>query len=678
MSDKKIFCFGLGYTGKNISSYIEKKYGWSVSGTKRSNVTGDINVYRYDPNNGIKNIKLALENVTDLLISIAPNSQGDIVLQNNIEDINNLCQTTLKRIIYLSTTAVYGNYNGDWIDEEAKLNPSSKRAVNRVCAERQWLDIGKKYNINVDILRLSGIYGVGRNQINNLLSGNAKRVIKDGQIFNRINVVDISIIVDRLISSDLYGDIYNISDDEPCPPQEVVEYAANLIGVSPPVEVAFDKSNMSEMAKSFYSESKKVLNNKIKEKLNIELMFSNYRCGLNSVVDIKNLYPKAANIMQVAPAIDIGGAEQTCVEISSALSQCGLKSYLASSKGRLLGEYYATGGVHINLPLKNKNPFSLIKNTFSLIHFIKKYNINIIHARSRAPAWSAYLASKITRCQFITTYHGIYGENNRLKRFYNSVMARGDIVIANSGFTKKIIMERYNTPEYKISVIHRGVDTEKFNRKNIDVNHIKNLMSNWKIDKDTSIILLPGRVTEWKGHKIALEAVSRIKKNNTGKFKLIFTGDDKKHKSYVEELKSLIRDLKLEEEVLFTGHTNNIENMLYIADVVLSVSVKPEAFGRIIAEAQSMGKPVIATDIGPVREILSIPSQEKLIQRTGWVFKKNDIDELVSCINMALKLDNHDKTTIANIARDNMVLNFTTKIMTEKTIRIYSSLLGKN
>jgi len=678
LSEKKIFCFGLGYTGRNISNYIEKKYGWSMSGTRRSDIGNDINIYRYDPNNGIKNIKSALENVTDLLISIAPNSKGDIVLQNNTEDIINLCETTLNRIIYFSTTAVYGNCDGNWIDEESKLNPRSKRAINRVYAEQEWLDIGKKYNIKVDILRLSGIYGAGRNQINNLLSGNAKRVIKEGQIFNRINVGDISIIVHGLMNSELLGNIYNISDDEPCQPQNVVEYAANLLGISPPVAVPFNESNMSEMARSFYSESKKVSNKKIKEKLNIELTYPNYRYGLNAVVDIKNLHSKDINIMQVAPAIDIGGAEQTCVEISAALSESGIKSYLASSKGRLLHEYEATGSTHINLPLKNKNLFALIKNTISLIYFIKKYNINIIHARSRAPAWSAYFASKIMRRRFMTTYHGIYSESNIFKKFYNSVMARGDIVIANSMFTKKIIMDRYNVPEYKISVIHRGVDVEKFNPKSIDVKNINNLLSNWKIEKDTSVILLPGRVTQWKGHKIALEALALIKKNNIGKFKLIFTGDNSKHLSYVKELKILIRDLKLEEEVIFTGHTNNIENMLYIADVVLSTSVKPEAFGRIIAEAQSMGKLVIATDIGPVREILSITSQEKTSQRTGWVFKRNNIKQLASCITAALKIDDKEKIIIANSARNNMKSKFTTKLMTEKTIRIYSSLISKS
>ena len=218
------------------------------------------------------------------MISIAPDKNGDVVLKSNYEDIANALKTSVKRVIYLSTTAVYGDANGSTVDEKYKINPQSDRAKSRILAERQWNDLCNKFGVTLNILRLSGIYGTGRNQIRNLINGTAKRIIKEGHVFNRIHVADIARIIYMLSVSDIKSDIFNISDDMPAPPQDVVEFAARLLNTDPPEPVIFSEAILSEMARSFYSETKYIINQKIKEKLGLELKYPNYKLGLKDIL----------------------------------------------------------------------------------------------------------------------------------------------------------------------------------------------------------------------------------------------------------------------------------------------------------------------------------------------------------------------------------------------------------
>lgn len=282
----KLFCFGVGFTGLQTCEYFNDQK-WITSGTTRDRnkkVNPNIELIEYNPNKGKVYLSESLASSKILLISIAPDKNGDVVLKSNYEDIANALKTSVKRVIYLSTTAVYGDANGSTVDEEYKINPQSDRAKSRILAESQWTDLCDKFGVTLNILRLSGIYGIGRNQIRNLINGTAKRIIKEGHVFNRIHVADIARIIYMLSVSDIKSDIFNISDDMPAPPQDVVEFAARLLNTDPPEPVIFSEAILSEMARSFYSETKYIINQKIKEKLGLELKYPNYKLGLKDIL----------------------------------------------------------------------------------------------------------------------------------------------------------------------------------------------------------------------------------------------------------------------------------------------------------------------------------------------------------------------------------------------------------
>ena len=282
----KLFCFGVGFTGLQTCEYFNDQK-WITSGTTRDRnkkVNPNIELIEYNPNKGKVYLSESLASSKILLISIAPDKNGDVVLKSNYEDIANALKTSVKRVIYLSTTAVYGDANGSTVDEKYKINPQSDRAKSRILAESQWTDLCDKFGVTLNILRLSGIYGTGRNQIRNLINGTAKRIIKEGHVFNRIHVADIARIIYMLSVSDIKSDIFNISDDMPAPPQDVVEFAARLLNTDPPEPVIFSEAILSEMARSFYSETKYIINKKIKEKLGLELKYPNYKLGLKDIL----------------------------------------------------------------------------------------------------------------------------------------------------------------------------------------------------------------------------------------------------------------------------------------------------------------------------------------------------------------------------------------------------------
>lgn len=282
----KLFCFGVGFTGLQTCEYFNDQ-NWITSGTTRDTnkkVNPNIELIEYNPNKGKVYLSESLASSKILLISIAPDKNGDVVLKSNYEDIANALKTSVKRVIYLSTTAVYGDANGSTVDEKYKINPQSDRAKSRILAESQWTDLCDKFGVTLNILRLSGIYGTGRNQIRNLINGTAKRIIKEGHVFNRIHVADIARIIYMLSVSDIKSDIFNISDDMPAPPQDVVEFAARLLNTDPPEPVIFSEAILSEMARSFYSETKYIINQKIKEKLGLELKYPNYKLGLKDIL----------------------------------------------------------------------------------------------------------------------------------------------------------------------------------------------------------------------------------------------------------------------------------------------------------------------------------------------------------------------------------------------------------
>ncbi|QIG48634.1 SDR family oxidoreductase [Nordella sp. HKS 07] len=268
-----LFCFGLGFTGQALARRLTAK-GWTVTGTSRSGENGTL---AFDGSTALP--QSAFDGVTHLLISVPPGPQGDPVLSRHADDLRQRARQ-FQWAGYLSTTGVYGDRHGDWVDETSPLTPTTERGQRRLAAETQWHELG----LPLHIFRLAGIYGPGRNQLVSILDGTAKRIVKQGQIFSRIHVEDIAGVLEASIARPDPERAYNVCDDEPCPPQEVVAFAAELLDRPPPPEIAFDAAALSPMAKSFYAESKRVSNKRIKQELGYRLLFPTYREGLTALL----------------------------------------------------------------------------------------------------------------------------------------------------------------------------------------------------------------------------------------------------------------------------------------------------------------------------------------------------------------------------------------------------------
>jgi len=307
------------------------------------------------------------------------------------------------------------------------------------------------------------------------------------------------------------------------------------------------------------------------------------------------------NILQVVPELNAGGVERTTIEIAQALSVAGHTPHVASAGGRLENELRGAGGVLHRLNVGSKNPLSLRANTKALIKLIKAHDIDLVHARSRAPAWPARAAAKAANIPFITTYHGIYNANSRLKRRYNAIMAKGDMIIANSNFTKDHIIAEHATPPAQITVIPRGVDMKLFDPGMESKADIKAMRAKWGVSGQRPVLLLPGRLTRWKGQLVGLNALALLPQKGF-EAELVLLGDAQGRDEYVAELEAEIARLKLGGLVHIAGHTNDMPCAYSSCDLVLSTSTDPEAFGRVAAEAQAMHKLVVASAHGGALE----------------------------------------------------------------------------
>ena len=372
-------------------------------------------------------------------------------------------------------------------------------------------------------------------------------------------------------------------------------------------------------------------------------------------------------VLQILPEMNQGGVERGTIEIADALTKAGIENFVASQGGRLTYNLDKIKVKHFTLPLKSKNPVKMYLNSLKLAKIIKENNINIVHARSRAPAWSAYWAAKKTGAKFLTTFHGTYGLGPKgLKKFYNRVMTYGDLVIAISNHIKKHMMENYNVPESKIRLIARGVDIDKFDPEKVTSERLINTIKEYNLPEDKQIILLIGRLTRWKGQHLLIEAAAKLKERN---FHCVFIGDAQGRVRYPEELKKAIKDNNLSGCFTFIKHTNDVPTMMQIASIVLSTSTEPEAFGRIAIEGQAMGKIVIASNVGG--------SLENIIDgKSGWLYKNNDAGSLAEALDLALHLPKQRREEIAKAAIKNVHDHFTTQIMCDKTIAVYNELIN--
>jgi glycosyltransferase involved in cell wall biosynthesis len=307
-------------------------------------------------------------------------------------------------------------------------------------------------------------------------------------------------------------------------------------------------------------------------------------------------------VLQVIPKLGYGGAETGCYDLAHYLHEQGCKSYIATSGGELLEFINKKKVKLLRLPVHSKNPVIILLNSIILIFVILILNINVVHARSRAPAWSCLIATKITGRKFVTTFHGTYNFKSSIKKFYNSVMLKSHLIIAGSNFIFSHINENYSkylNPKKKFLVIFRGINTDYFNKKKIKETDEQKLIKKWNIDKEKKIFLLPGRLTPWKGQEMFIESLSRLKNNQPNKkFTAIILGGDQGRKIFKKKLQRLVEQHRLIEEVIFIDNFNIMPLAYKISDVIFSCSVEPEAFGRVSVEAQAMEKPIIASNIG--------------------------------------------------------------------------------
>lgn len=374
-------------------------------------------------------------------------------------------------------------------------------------------------------------------------------------------------------------------------------------------------------------------------------------------------------VLQVLPELNQGGVELGTIEIASELQKRGIENYVASAGGRMAFNLERMKIKHFTLPLKTKNILKLYINSWRLSKIIKDYGVTIVHARSRAPAWSAYWAAKRCGVHFMTTFHGTYGLGPwGIKKIYNQVMTFGERVIAISNHIKEHIIKNYGTDENKIRLIARCVNMENFNVETTTAERMIKLMEEFNIPEDKPLVTLIGRLTNWKGQKLLVEALNKIKDED---FHCLLIGDDQGRVKYTEELRQMIEEYGMSDRYTFIRHVSDVPAAMMLSEVVLSTSIEPEAFGRIAIEGQAMGRIVVASNIGG--------SKETVIDGvTGKLFESGNADDLAAAIRWALHLSKEEKEKIGAAAIKNVKEHFTKQIMCDKTIKVYEELMNQN
>ncbi len=380
-------------------------------------------------------------------------------------------------------------------------------------------------------------------------------------------------------------------------------------------------------------------------------------------------------ILQVVPHLDTGGVERTVIEIAEAVVKAGGVALVAGEPGRLTDELKAVGGKLLPFPAATKNPALIFANISRLAAIVKTHGVNLIHARSRAPAWSAYYAARRTGVPFVTTYHGVYNQKSALKAWYNSVMARGDMVIANSHYTAGVVRERHGTPEARLVVIHRGVDLERFDPQSVGPERMATLRAAWGVTPNARLAIMAGRLTRWKGQLIVIGAAAHIaNKPEFDDVAFVLAGDDQGRAAYTRELRERIEALGLTGRVHLVGHCADMPAAFLTSSAAIVPSIEPEAFGRTSVEAQAMGCPVVVSDIGALPETFA--SGEKAAGgQTGWSFPAGDEVALAKKIEALLHLPPDVFAPLRQAARVHAAAHFSKALLQSKTLHVYDSLL---
>jgi glycosyltransferase involved in cell wall biosynthesis len=374
---------------------------------------------------------------------------------------------------------------------------------------------------------------------------------------------------------------------------------------------------------------------------------------------------RAPVVLQVLPALEGGGVERGTVEIAAAIVRAGGTALVASAGGRMAAEVERAGGRTIALPLATKSPLGVWRNAADLAGLIRAERVDIVHARSRRPAWSAWLAARRTGAHFVTTYHAPYGERPRIKRAYNAVMARGEVVIAISHYIAGLIAMRHGVDPARIRVIPRGVDPDVFDPGAVGPGRKAALAAAWDVADHQPVLMLPGRLTRWKGQEETIAALARMHHREAI---LVLVGGDQGRTRYAEGLTALAARLGLGDRVRLVGHTDDMPAAYSLASIVISASTAPEGFGRVVIEAQAMARPVVATDHGGAGETVAHGD-------TGWLVPPGDAPALAMALDAVLDLPGPARAAVGDRAREAVQARYTVAAMQQATLAVYRGLL---
>jgi glycosyltransferase involved in cell wall biosynthesis len=381
--------------------------------------------------------------------------------------------------------------------------------------------------------------------------------------------------------------------------------------------------------------------------------------------------PADFTLLQVTPELETGGAEQTTIDVAHAVVAQGGKALVATKGGRMAARLEADGGRLAQMPTQTKNPLIMLGNAARLIDLIRREKVSLVHARSRAPAFSALWAAHATKVPFVATYHGVYNAKSSLKRWYNAVMTKGDLVIANSEYTREHVIREHGVSPEKVVAIPRGVDLSRFEPGVVSAERIETLRKAWGVAEGERRlkVLLAGRLTRWKGQALLIEAMALLKQRGQGKILLLLAGDDQGRKAYRAELTTAITAAGLEDAVRLVGHCEDMPAAYLLADLAIAPSLEPEAFGRTAVEPQVMGRPAMASDHGATRETI-IPFE------TGWLVKPGDAEAWADALTVACEAGAARRQAMGQAARTRARRLYSVDAMCEATLKVYAQILG--
>jgi len=383
-----------------------------------------------------------------------------------------------------------------------------------------------------------------------------------------------------------------------------------------------------------------------------------------------SILPDDFTLLQVTPELETGGAEQTTIDVAHGVIAQGGKALVATKGGRMAARLEADGGRLAQMPAQTKNPLVMLGNAARLVDLIRREKVSIVHARSRAPAFSALWAAHATRTPFVATYHGVYNAKSNLKRWYNAVMTKGDLVIANSEFTRAHVIAEHGVSPDRVVAIPRGVDLTRFEPGLVSAERVRVLREAWGVSpEDRRLkVLLAGRLTRWKGQALIIEALAKLKAVDDLRILVLMVGDDQGRKTYRAELEHMIAQAGLRDSVKLCGHCDDMPAAYLLADIAIAPSLEPEAFGRTAVEPQVMGRPVLAADHGAARETV-------LNGDTGWLVKPGDPEAWAEALSNACEAGAARRQVMGMAARARARKLYSVDAMVEATLKVYARVL---